>query len=214
MSATKVITCEFLRRAVEFIFENNAIDYEIIWIEPALHERPQILNKKLQEILDAITDCDKVLMPFGECGNATRGLKAGNFEMILPKLDDCLSLLLGSYERRLQISEEAATYFMTLDWASSVVENHKEQIARFGEENTRMINDTLFANYKRIALIDAGIGNKETLKTYQKPLKEIMGLDSYFEQGTTDYLKLLFTGPWDDKYFNIIPPYGEIKTVW
>jgi hypothetical protein len=209
---TKVIACEVLRREIEFIYKHNGLNYEITWIEPSLHDRPKILRQKLQDILDNVVDCSRVLLPFGECGNATMGIKAGNFEIILPKVDDCLTLLLGSYEKRKQIAEASPTYYLTLGWLlqeTSLIKQYESNIEKFGKEDAKLINDVLFSSYKRIALIDTGIGDVEYLLSYQKPLKTMIGFDSYVECGTVDYLKLLLTGPWDDDLFYRVPPYTE-----
>lgn len=64
------------------------------------HDVPNRLREAIQRELDGIQDADRVLMAFGTCGGAMVGLRTGNFQLILPRVDDCLSLLMGSMEQR------------------------------------------------------------------------------------------------------------------
>ena len=63
---TKIIACEMLRPEIEAIQKETEINHDIIWIEPGLHATPQLLNSHLKEIFGQLSDCDRVLMPFGD----------------------------------------------------------------------------------------------------------------------------------------------------
>lgn len=213
MEATKIIACEMLRPEVEKILGELNLDYEVIWIEPALHVTPKLLNQRLQEVFAEIQNCQRVLMPFGDCGGALKQLHTGNFETIIPKVDDCLTLLLGSMERRIAISKEEPTFFLSLGWIkqdSNIISSYRDMIEKYGEDTAKMLTETMYGAYKRVALIDTGVGNYEELLSYEKPLKEIFGFNKYPVKGTTAYLQRLFSGPWDDGGFTVIPPNSTI----
>ena len=69
---TKLIACEMLRPEIEAIQKETETNYDTIWIEPGLHSTPQLLNGHLKEIFEQLSDCDRVLMPFGDCGGALK----------------------------------------------------------------------------------------------------------------------------------------------
>ncbi len=213
MSDTKIIACEMLRPEVEALISESGLDYEVIWIEPALHVTPKRLNQRLQEVFDSLTDCGCALMPFGDCGGALKGLRTGNFETVIPNVDDCLTLLLGSMQRRMQIAKEAPTFFLSLGWIqqkSNIFAAYDDMVKKYGADMAKMLTETMYGNYQRVALIDTGVGNYDELMAYEKPLKDTFGFEKYPVKGTTSYLRQLICGPWDDGKFTIIPPNTKI----
>ena len=208
MSGTKIIACEMLRPEIESIIDETSLDYELIWIEPALHVTPNCLNQRLQEVFDGIDNCEWVLMPFGNCGGALKGLTTGNFKTVIPKVDDCLTLLLGSMQRRINISKEAPTFFLSLGWIkqeSNILNAYDDMVKKYGGDMAKMLTETMYGNYERVALIDTGVGNYDELLAYEKPLKDTFGFEKYPVKGTTSYLRQLIFGPWDESKFTIIP---------
>ena len=97
---TTMIVCETLRDEFLFLYKDIGLKANVKWIESGLHNYTQKLHDRLQEAVDGITDCDRVILVFGRCGDSVLNLKNGNFEMIIPKADDCISLLKGADERR------------------------------------------------------------------------------------------------------------------
>ena len=100
---TVIVACRTLQAEIELAQKNTGTSYSVEYIESGLHERPKKLSAIVQELLDTL-DADRVLLCLGQCGNAMISIKAGAFEMILPKVDDCLSLLLGSTRNKSRIS--------------------------------------------------------------------------------------------------------------
>lgn len=213
MGATKMIACEMLRPEVESILKETALDYEVIWIEAALHVTPKLLNTRLQEVFDTITDCERILMPFGDCGGALKDLCTGDFETIIPKVDDCLTLLLGSAQKRERLSCEMPTFYLSLGWIkqkSNIIDGYYEMVKKYGEDTAKMLAETMYGNYKRVALIDTGVGDYNELLSYEKTLKNLFGFEKFPVKGTTAYLRKLFVGPWSDGDFRIIPPNSRL----
>lgn len=209
----KIIACEMLRPEMEKLLRETKIDNEVIWIEPGLHVTPQHLNEHLQKVFADLTECNRVLMPFGNCGGALKNLETGDFEVILPAVDDCLTLLLGSTSKRVQLASEMPTFFLSLGWIKqekNIIAGYHDMVKQYGEDMAKMLTETMYGGYKRVALIDTGVGDAEELLAYGKPLKEIFGFEKYPVQGTTAYLKKLLTGPWDGGDFRIIPPHTKI----
>lgn len=89
---TKLLACATLKNELEFLCQRMHISYETIWIESGLHNRPELLHKRIQAELDQIKDCDRLLVAFGNCGNALTDLQKGDYEMIIPKVEDIVHL--------------------------------------------------------------------------------------------------------------------------
>jgi hypothetical protein len=70
-----------------------------IYMDYGLHRRPKGMAAALQEQLDAIPEPSTVIIGYGLCGNGLVGLQARQHTLIVPRADDCIALLLGSYKR-------------------------------------------------------------------------------------------------------------------
>lgn len=97
---TVILCCASLEKEVRLAMARKEISYPLHILTDNNHDVPNRLREAIQRELDGIQDADRVLMAFGTCGGAMVGLRTGNFQLILPRVDDCLSLLMGSMEQR------------------------------------------------------------------------------------------------------------------
>ncbi|HCX65094.1 MAG TPA: hypothetical protein DHN33_07780, partial [Eubacteriaceae bacterium] len=154
----------------------------------------------------------------GFCGNAVVGLKTADFELIVPRADDCLTLLLGSMDRRKKIQEEKPTYFLSKGWIDSFEEVEQTMVRelermtkRYGKERAARLFQRAYANYERLGVIDTKIFDfEETLKEAEHT-NRYLNLDIEPIEGTTSFVDRLLCGPWDgEDDFIVIPPYTEM----
>lgn len=108
-----VIACETLNEELLHITEKCNIDINFAWVHSGLHEIPKNLYNALQ---DEINKYEKLLLAYGSCGGGSIGLKTKKSKLIIPNVDDCLSLMLGGNCRRDKIAEEDCAFFMTKGW--------------------------------------------------------------------------------------------------
>jgi hypothetical protein len=187
-------------------------DYPVIWIESGLHNFPEKLRSRLQEMLDEVTGYDRILMGFGFCGNAVAGLRTGNFEMILPRADDCIALLLGSGDIKKQYER---TYFLTKGWLDgekNIWWEYQYTINKYGPETGKEIFSIMLKNYKKLGVLDTGAYDIDAVRALTEEIAKELELEHMVLPATTDYLKSLLTGPWPEDRFLIIPPYHQIRT--
>jgi hypothetical protein len=101
------IVCDVMKN--EFIkygeAEENNLD--CIFIEQHLHNTPDLMTIKLQDAIDKVDKSyDKILLGYGLCSNGVVGLKSETHEILIPKVDDCISLFLGSKKDILKSSKK------------------------------------------------------------------------------------------------------------
>jgi len=212
---TVVIACNILKEELDKVLAETGCAFPLQWVDTHdTHVRPDDLRIQLQEAFDALQGVDRVLLAFGTCGNALLGLQTRDFQLVFPKVDDCISLLLGSCARRQEIAREAQSYFLTKGWADSplnIWENYqKERIrlrARWGEERAeRLLKATILPDhYKRLVLIDTGAFSVEEVQPKTEAMAQGLGLRHEVLPGTTDYLNRLLLGPWDEDFVCIGP---------
>jgi hypothetical protein len=211
---TILLACETIREEIEHAVTQTGCRYDTRWIRSGLHNYPKELKSILQAELDSIDGYERVIMAFGICGNATIGLKAGDFELILPKADDCITLLLGSAATRGALSENGGTYFLTKGWLTgeeNLWKEYKRTLEKFGFETTETIFNVMLKNYKRLGIIDTQSYNVEAILPNTLEIAETFRLEHKILTSSLEYLCRLLTGPWDNEGFFIIPPYGKVE---
>ncbi len=211
---TVILACNTIRSELEKAAAETKCAHRFVWVESGLHLVPDSLRRRLQEELDRINGVDRVLLAFGFCGNAVAGLKTGGYQLVIPRVDDCITLLLGSKEARERCNRHGGVYFLTKGWLEGEVNIWKEYqavLARFGPERTKRIYQRMLAHYKFLALIDTGAYDLPSLIPHARDISATLNLELRILQGTDLYLKNFLLGPWNDDYFVIIPPFTTIE---
>lgn len=197
---TVIISCRTIEDEVNAAIRLTGVDYPVLWLESGLHNTPALLLERLQELVDSV-DAERVLLAMGFCGNSYKGLKLGGFEMIVPRADDCISLLLGGVDKRMAVSRELAAYFFTEGWMRgerNIWEEYKFTVEQYGEEMAETVMEMMYSHYRTIALLDTGVGDMDALAEKVRPLSEALHLEQKRISATLDYFTQLFLGPWDD----------------
>jgi hypothetical protein len=211
---TVILACNTIRNELEKAVEATSCAHPFVWVESGLHLVTESLRRRLQEELDKITGVKRVLLAFGFCGNAVAGLKSGDYELVIPRVDDCITLLLGSKENRDRCCSQGGVYFLTKGWLEGEINIWKEYHAvleRFGPERTERIYRRMLAHYKFLGLIDTGAYDLPTLLPHVREISDKLKLELLILEGTDRYLKRFLLGPWDDDHFVIIPPLTTIE---
>ncbi len=200
---TAVIACKTMEDELNYAMEQTDCDYPVFWLEQGLHNVPLMLCEAVQEALDA-AGAERVLLAMGFCGNSLRGLRVPAAELIVPRVDDCISLLLGSVKRRMEISREYAAYFFTEGWLRgerNIWVEHQHMLETYGEELTEELEKSMFGHYRTLGLLDCGIKAVEPLVEGTKMIAEGLHLQQQVIPASAQYLVELLTGPWPAERF-------------
>ena len=216
---TVVLACETIRDELEFAVKLTGSDYEIIWVESGLHNNPDKLRTYIQSRLDSISDRSRVLMAFGSCGNSVVGLKTGNFELIIPRVDDCISLLIGSVKTRMDIGNKGGTYFLTPGWLRgerNLWAEYCYAVEKYGERKADRIMKSMLEHYSYLGLLDTKCYNIAEIMPEIEKIAEKLKLTQVIIPASVDYLCDLLTacrplGSWDEERFLVIPPNSTIN---
>jgi len=209
---TFIIGCKTLENELSRAIADTNCTYEVKWVESGLHNVPKKLTTVLQSTLDMAPEYSRALMAFGFCGNALSGLRVGGKTLIIPRVDDCISLLLGSYNNRAAIAK--GTYFMTEGWLKgerNIWVEYQHAIDKYGEELGESIFEMMLEHYESLALLDTGCFDFSVVDPQMRAIADTLKLEYKVIPATIEYLKKLLTGPWDDEAFLIIPPHSTIK---
>ena len=214
---TVIICCRTIGEELQEAMTGTGVTHPVLWIESGLHNVPRRLHGVLQETVDAAEGegAERILLAMGFCGNSLENLKTEKAELILPRADDCITLLLGSFRRRQQIQNEAGTYFMTKGWIEgerNIMREYEYTMEKYGEETGREIFDMMFGNYRRIGILDTGCYEMEPVLAETERIAAALQMNWERFSASNDYLKKLLTGPWEESSFVRLQP-GEKLTL-
>lgn len=198
-----IISCKTLQRELLSVMKKLDCRYPIVWLDSGLHNVPKKLNAIIQQHLDQIHGCDTVLLAMSLCGNSVIGLQTHDFQLILPRTDDCISLLLGDQERPF------ATLFMTEGWLEGgrhIGQEYDECLEKYGPSRGKRIFAAMLKNYRYIAMLDTGCYDTAAAEAEIRRIGEKLGLEYTALTGTVQYLEKLLLGNWNPEEFVILPP--------
>lgn len=207
-----VIACKTLKDELEKAIIETEFKHPVIWIESDYHINPDKLRDRLQQEIDGLADVEQVLLCYGSCGNALVGLEATSAKLIIPKIDDCIALLLTKPNQKL--TKIKNTYFLTKGWidgSKSILNEYTHTLNRYGKEKTDKIFQLMLKQYKYLMLIDTGAYDINKYKSQSKNFAQILNLEFIMEKGQLWFIKKILTGPYDD-YFCVIEK-GEKVTL-
>ncbi|MDR0472265.1 MAG: DUF1638 domain-containing protein [Treponema sp.] len=212
---TAVLACNTIRDELLLAERRVTSGHEIFWLESNLHNYPAKLHAEMQKELDRLDGYDRVLMAFGFCGNSVADLESRSFELILPRIDDCISLMIGSISKRAKLSEGHQSIYVTEGWIrheSNIWKEYEYTIKKYGEKRAQFVINAMYGKYDMLSIIDTGAYQVDSIIDEAKRIADKFGLDQNVIPGTTSLLELLLTGPWDKDQFVTIPPHDSINT--
>lgn len=207
---TLVISCLTLEFELKAALERTGLAYPVVWLEAGLHNTPDKLNARLCEEI-ASAGAQRVLLAMGFCGNSLAGLGSDRAEIIVPRVDDCISLLLGGVRERLKVSSENAAYFLTEGWMRgerNLWVEYQHLVKRYGVEDADRISKMMYGNYRTLALLDTGVSSIDELWKETEIISETLHLQRKVIPATLKRMEELLTGPWSPEKYLIVPP-GE-----
>ena len=158
---------------------------------------------------------ETLVLGYGLCSRAVEGLKSTCSRMVIPLVDDCIGLFLGSRSAHLsQLKSAPGTFFLSRGWVDKGITPFQEygyMLERFGPEKADRIMKALLKNYTRLAYIrmdDSVDANGHQAYARSKALE--YGLEYKEISGSTVLFDQLLHGP-GSGCSKIIQPGDEIR---
>jgi hypothetical protein len=175
-----------------------------------LHIEPDKLRHALQEAIDASsTKADTIILGYGLCSKGVLGIRATDCTLVVPRVDDCIAIFLGSHlAYRQQSRSEPGTYYLTKGWievGDTPFAEYERMAATRGPELAERLIRLMLKNYKRLALINTGQHELERYRDYVRRTAERFGLRYEEIEGSTALVKKMINGPWDHEFIVVSP---------
>ncbi|BHH83488.1 DUF1638 domain-containing protein [Desulforhopalus sp. 52FAK] len=232
-----VLACEVFRLEIEWLLDKMDSPPPVQFLEMGLHQRPDKLRETVQAAVDEFEeqngDGGTILLAYGLCGQGLSGVTTQFSTLILPKVHDCIPLLLGiDQDDSGEYSQNGATYWQSPGWVnyadSELIRNkerfHAEYVEKYGADNAdylmeqqlswlRNYNAVTLIRWPQLAQIEKGYAREGGFfeaqarcfaKEADLPYQECSGSDNY--------LSALLEGGKDKSRFLHIKP-GKIVTL-
>ncbi|MDR1166280.1 MAG: DUF1638 domain-containing protein [Deltaproteobacteria bacterium] len=212
---TVLMACETIRAEIGAGMESLGLSFPAHFLPGGLHNSPEKLSTELQNRLQSLDGrCERLLLALGYCGGGAVNVRAGDFEIILPLADDCLTFLLGSREARLKASQPP-TFFLTGGWLeheNNIVSSFERTLKEFDPETAFYLNKAIYQGYARLGIVDTGGFDARKAALKVRPMAEALGLKVETLRSDDGWLKTFLRGPYDDpKAFIRVPPRGRLS---
>lgn len=221
MPPVVIIACRVLESLIEELLDDTRP--RMIYMDYGLHRLPQTMSATLQAELDALPEPSLVLLGYGLCGNGLVGLQAGPHTLVVARADDCIALLLGSYETYIEeFTAAPGTYYLTKGWlecGSHPLKEYREYQEKYGQAKAEWLMDQQYRNYRRLLFV---AHKQAELEAYRPQALEVArfcearwGMRYEERLGSDSFVRRLLTAPealghlGDD--FLVILPGGEVR---
>ncbi len=208
-----IVACNTIADELTLAIRATGATHPVLWIDSKLHTKPEKLRETIQSAIDRISNVSTILLAFGYCGNALVGVRSKEAQLILPRVEDCISVLLGSAERRKTLSRETCSYYLTRGWLdseSNLADEYAYCLKKFGPERALRLMRAMLKGYRNLTLINTGAYDVESLRSRTEQLAETLGLCHAVVEGSQRLFEKLLTGPYDEE-FVIAGPGEEIR---
>ncbi len=182
--------------------------YEVL--DFGLHLIPNNLKQSLQEAIDAASqDYDTLILGYGLCSMAVVGLQTRGSTLVIPKVDDCIAIFLGSGEAYSeQAQKEPGTYYLTKGWievSDTLLDEYQRILEKYGEERADFIMGEMLKHYTRLVYIDTGHQDQAHYRAQAQKTAAQFNLRYEEITGSNALIKKMMFGPWDED-FVVAPP--------
>jgi len=231
----KVIACRSMYREISFLVSQVKSACDVTFLPLGLHNNPKTLRETLRrEIattspqrfayekgnLETGYDYDAILLGYGLCSRGTEGLSSPRYPIVIPRVHDCIAILLGSHRRYEElINQYRGIYWYSPGWIEHSLEPGKERYTlvyetyreKYGEDNARylmQLEESWQREYHHAFYIRWGFPVDEAYEAFTRECAEFLGWEYRVVEGDKGLLRDLLEGRWDKERFVVLAP-GE-----
>jgi len=191
--STVVIACRVLQDLFTQLMPEE-MARQVIYTDYGLHRHTGKLNETVQDVIADIEEPSLVVLGYGLCGDGLNGIKASKHVLLIPRVDDCVTLLLGSHQAYMREFEAVpGTYYLSKGWLESdyhPAREYEEYVEKYGPENAAMVMDMQYQHCERLVFVAHSQADLDKYRPHAQEVarycerwgmryEEILGSDAY-----------------------------------
>jgi N-methylhydantoinase A/oxoprolinase/acetone carboxylase beta subunit len=226
-----LVGCSIFKHEVEYLKDRIKSKLDFYWLPQRLHSKPLELRRLIREEIGKIDRSgkpyDAIALLYGVCSKGTVGIYSEHYDIVIPRVQDCIAILLGSRERYVEhFKNKPGTYWFTRGWIETGFspgkkteyegvydpyrERYREYRKKFNRSLARYLIDEWdqrwIRNYTTLAFIDWGIEGDEAFRKEAEENARGLGLEYEHIKGDPGLLLNLLNGHWDERDFLRVKP--------
>jgi hypothetical protein len=231
MLRLKVIACDVLNREISFLASQSEHYVDVTFLHQGLHDTPDKLNKSLQGEIDRVNegfpynymntcpDYDYIIICYGLCSNGIAGISSKKIPLIVPRAHDCITLLLGSKEKYMELfTQRPGTYWFSTGWLErgwqpgelKYTTLKKDYTEKYGDENAGFLMEmeqSWMKEYRNAGFISWDcFNNNEFYREKTRSAAEFMKWGFFEIEGSSGLLRNIINGSFNKNEVLIVPP--------
>jgi hypothetical protein len=212
LERTLLIACATV---IEEVTDLMPSSMDSIVLDFGLHLNPDNLKSRLQQEIDAAGDrYSAIVLGYGLCSMAVVGLRANHCRLVVPRVDDCIAIFLGSAAAyKAQAQKEPGTYYLTKGWIEvddTLLKEYQRLIGQYGQDRAEQIMGIMLNHYTRLAYIDTGHQDQQRYRDYARRAAKLLKLRFEEIPGSNTLVRKMVTGQWDEDF--VIADPGQTLT--
>lgn len=205
MKKSILIACETLREELEKLIQHTGIQMDLVWMNGGLHTSPKNLRENLQiEINKHDGLYEDIILVYGFCGGGTENLETKSSSLILPRAEDCISILLGGNCPRSHVNERDMAVFLTRGWIRTFNQmeglNIRSLKEKYGDDQGKDLYRRIYRGYRNIDIIDTGAYRLEEIDEDISEIQDVLGLSCKTIDGSLVLIEKLLNRDWDEDF--------------
>lgn len=234
----KLISCEVLYREICAAVARSPHQVDLEFLPKGLHNLAgSAMRERLQEAVDRVdaTRPDAVLLAYGLCGNGIAGLTARTVRLVVPRVHDCIALLMGGPEPyQTYFESHPGVYFRSTGWLERGEDVEQDTlreararigdgetletlVARYGEDNGRYLYEQFNSyrnTYSQLTYISTGLEPDGGFEKRARDEAKRRGWGFERLPGDLRLFGRLVSGLWNPKEFLVVPPGWRVVATY
>lgn len=208
-----VVACQAVAR--ELTCASAGLTVEVVYLDQGLHLAPERTPAIIQAQVDAAGH--KVVgLAYGLCARALLGVKAGPGGLIVPRVHDCIALLMGGqgvFHRRHEA--RPGTYYLTPGWLEAEKDPltlmNREYTDRLGQEDAQWAMREELKNYTHFCFLNTSPEEAPRVRERTRRNASFFGKQYLEVPGDLRLLRQLLRGPYEQKDFIVLAPGEKVR---
>lgn len=193
---TGVISCRVFQPELSAL---GIEESRVVYLEQNYHRNPDELREKIREsisVLERNADLDSAILLYGYCGGGLANLSSERLKLIIPRVHDCIPLLLGACPLS-TCPDISGAFYLSPGWIDHGLTPYTEfliAVEKYGREDALWVGMEMLKSYNEVVLVEIAAEIQPHHRNYARKMACLFGLSFREIKSRPSGLISLFSG--------------------